>query len=735
MSDQSSRTFSLLHEKIQRWVWEQGWTSFKDVQEQSIEPILNGKTDVIIAAPTAQGKTEAAILPIASRIAEDNEPGAKLLYISPLKALINDQYRRQSEIFEKLDISIVRWHGDASATLKKRFIQKPSGALLITPESMESIFVNHGPDVARIFSTLRYILIDELHSFIGTERGRQLQSLLNRLDIVLKVFIPRIGLSATIGEMSMAAEFLRPRRGNEVSIIVSDEGSQELKLIVRGYKTVDTSQDQNRKGDSEIEQDVVAIRDSLFNSLRGENHLVFANSRTLVEFYSDLLRQKCEAMRVPNEFLPHHGSLSKEIREEGETRILEKSFPTTLISTPTLEMGIDIGSVKSIGQIGTPPSVASLRQRMGRSGRTGEPAILRMYIRENEITPDTPPQDALRTELIQTVAMVNLLLKKWYEPPNIDGLHFSTLIQQVLSLIAERGGITANQAWEALCNSGPFGKVDQKQFVLLLKSMGKEDLLTQSNDGILLPGELGERIINNYKFYVVFQTPDEFRLVCDGSQIGTLQVDRYLTIGGFLIFSGRRWKILDIDTLAGEIQLEPAQGGRLPKFFGEGGIVHERVRAEMFRVFCEKDIPIFLDKIARELMEEGCHYFDEYKLHSQKVLQWGRTTLLFPWSGDKIMDTICLQFKSEGVNAFHDGIAIHLENFSLNELRSLLDRIVSSGPANEERLAQFVKNKSREKYDQYLAEELLCLNFASLYLNTKGCWEKLQELKDHLRDY
>src|ERR1039457_3708455 len=177
MSSQSEAFFRL-HPSIQRWIYDQGWTELRDAQEKAAAAILDCSGDVIIAAATAFGKTEAAFLPICSRLLATEESGACVLYVSPLKALINDQGDRMERLCETLDIPVHPWHGDISQGRKLEFLKRPSGILLITPESLEAIFVNRGSSVAALFSKLLYVIVDELHSFIGTERGQQLQSLL-----------------------------------------------------------------------------------------------------------------------------------------------------------------------------------------------------------------------------------------------------------------------------------------------------------------------------------------------------------------------------------------------------------------------------------------------------------------------------------------------------------------------------------------------------------------------------
>src|SRR5688572_13431784 len=377
----SSSAFERLNERVQRWIWSQQWTGLRDIQEAAVDPILKGDRDVIIAAPTASGKTEAAFLPICSSLLERPGSGVRVLYVAPLKALINDQFERLESLCEELEIPVNRWHGDVAGSQKKRVVENPEGILLITPESLEGLFVRRATKLLKMFGGLSYVVLDELHSFVGTERGRQLQSHLSRLEKLLSRRVPRIALSATLGDMLLAADFLRPRAGDTVCLIESGPGGQEIKIQLRGYRVKEFKGDETASTRTPI-GDSHEIAEHVFQNLRGSDNLVFANSRETVELFSDRLRRVSEANRVPNEFLPHHGSLSKELREDVEARLKEKITPETIVCTSTLEMGLDIGHVSSVAQIGPPPSVATLRQRLGRSGRRGNPARLRTYVQE-----------------------------------------------------------------------------------------------------------------------------------------------------------------------------------------------------------------------------------------------------------------------------------------------------------------------------------------------------------------
>jgi ATP-dependent Lhr-like helicase len=479
----------------------------------------------------------------------------------------------------------------------------------------------------------------------------------------------------------------------------------------------------------QVDGSLLDIGDNLFKTLRGNSNLIFANSRNRVEFFADLLRRMCEDQHLPNEFWPHHGSLSKELREDAEAAIKDKTRPVSIVCTSTLEMGIDIGSVVSIAQVGVPPSVASMRQRLGRSGRReGDPAILRIYIQEEELTEKSCPSDCLRAGLVQTIAMVRLLLAKWYEPPPNGGLHLSTMVQQMLSLIAQYGGVTPAQAYNVLCKNGPFPLVTPQMFSDFLRSLGSQRLIMQASDSLLLHGQMGERIVNHYSFYTAFTTPEEYRLVSGDRTLGTLPIDRPVAVDSLLIFGGRRWLVLEVDSAKKVIVLKPAKGGKAPVFGGQAGWIHDRIRQEMFAVYTEKSVPVFLDAQAKELLAEARENFNRYGLAKKTLLPQGSTTYLFCWMGDRVMDTLAAMLRSKGMKAVNEGIAIVVLNVSPDGLRNCLDTLLKEGLPDAYELARSVANKACEKYDLVLTDELLSADYAASKLDPDGVMIALKRL-------
>lgn len=730
-SNHASAAFGQLHPHIQRWIWQQGWTELRDIQERAILPILAGDRDVIITAATAGGKTEAAALPICSKLIEQPGGSVRALYISPLKALINDQFDRLDRLCELLEIPVHRWHGDVSSSQKKRLLSEPAGILIITPESLEAMFVLRGTSLAAMFAQVGFVVIDELHSFIGAERGKQLQSLLSRLELVIRRRVPRIGLSATLGDMELAAEYLRPGKELPCEILQSTDSGQEVRLQVKGYcvKAPDPAKQRDGAHVAALDDAAVPmIGGSLFGVLRGKDNLVFANSRRTVEIYGDHMRRLCEQAHVPNEFWPHHGSLSKELREHAESVLKDPHIPASVICTTTLEMGIDIGTVETVAQIGAPPSVSGLRQRLGRSGRRGSPSTIRIYIDEPELEPDSPPQDCLRSELVETVAMVRLLMTKWCEPPESGALHLSTLVQQLLSLVAQYGGAKAEEAWRVLCRDGAFGGVPAEVFAEFLRSLGGHDLIIQAPDGTLLLGEKGERIVNHYSFYSAFVTAEEYQLVCAGQGLGTLPISHPLSPGCYLIFAGQRWQVVNVDPNRRIVDLVPSPAGRAPKFSGGGAFVHERIRQEMRAVYESADIPAFLDPGARTLLLEGRSAYSKFGLSHTSLVEHDGNVALFPWSGDRVVDTLLVQLRGRELPVARDGIALVLSDVNRTTVMSHLRGLAAEGPADSSQLAATISNKMVEKHHPYLNEELLSLDYGSAFLDPDGAWTSVVRL-------
>lgn len=761
-SSEDMPAFDRLDPRLQRWIWQQGWPALRPIQADAIPPVLARDCDVVISAPTAGGKTEAAFLPILSDLAQFDSAALRCLCVSPLRALINDQARRLTSMADSLDLRVQPWHGDVTAG-RSTFWKRPAHVLITTPESLEAMLMRRGEQFGLLARDLRYLVVDELHAFFGSERGAQLCSLMQRVERLAGQVLPRIALSATLGDPGLAGQFLRPNGGHPVRTLATSASGGEIRLQVRAInqrrigdeasasmqtaaeqvstllaqlarlpvdaaETAHTSAWAGAKSDCEdapadrYTSALGEVADHLFSRLRGASHLVFANARGQVELLADQLRERAEAKRLPNEFFPHHGALSRDLRLSVEERLRDGKLPTTAVCTSTLEMGIDIGDVTSVAQIGPAPSVSTLKQRIGRSGRrAGQAQILRQYVVLPALDVRSHPVDWLRLPLIQAIATVELMLQGRFEPPTKSDLHLSTLVQQILSLIVQSGGgSTAVRLYESLCQFGAFRNVDRGLFVAVLRALAASKVIEQVADGTLLPGSTGERLIDHYSFYATFFTPEEYQLLCDGKRLGTLPVVNPLAPDQLLLFAGRRWRVAAIDVQERTVTLTPARGGRPPVFGGAAAGVHRIVHQKMKELLLSQETPIYLDAAAQQALVDARESYSLFGFDQSPVLPADGAILLAHWSGTRIGGTLALWLQSLGADAASAGPFVELNGVSREKAIDLLQRAQAFPPESAEALARHVAVLEQNKFDAYLSEEVLTKGYAGANIDLPG---------------
>lgn len=722
--------FDSLHEKVRRWIWQQGWEDLRDVQERSIPILLASERDLIIMAATAGGKTEAAFLPIVSRLASEPPAaidGFQAIYVSPMRALINDQFGRMDSLCAELDVEVTKWHGDVSASVKAKARKNPSGIVLITPESLEALLVRRGKEVQRLFRRLRYVVIDEMHVFLDDPRGKQLQSVLHRIDLAAGARPVRVGLSATLADEEAARAFLRPLEPSRVDVLPPGPNGPPIKLQLRGYVRA-ASFRQARRPQADAEPGVsmdpadAAIARHLFETHRGHRSLIFAGARGAVETITVRLSEMGETMGVPEEFFAHHGNLSREHREHAERRMKDRSRPASIVCTTTLELGIDVGDIEAVAQLGPGHTVSGIRQRLGRSGRRpGQAAVMRVYVKEAELNDATHPLDALRVQTVQSIAMLNLMLRRWNEPPEPRRLHLSTLLHQIIALVGQRGGVTAADAWDVLVRSGSFGGVDITVFKRLLRRMGepKVGLLEQAVDGTLLPGPAGERLLESRDIFSVFVSPDEYKVIAEGGRtVGQVPGENPFSPGEMLMLAGRRWRIVEVDTARRELSVRPARGGNPPIFGGELKPPSDGVVEEMRRVWEDLSIPAYLDATAKQHLVEARTMYDRLGLRGASVARHDGQMLLFPWVGERKQQALILALIEADLEPVPLGVAVGVSAEKESALVSKLSSLESGPPPDAVTLATLVENKEVEKFDSFLGDELLTLSWARDRIDT-----------------
>ena len=727
--------FSRLAEPLQRSLWRMGWQSLRPLQERAIEAVLTTDRDLILAAPTASGKTDAAFLPILSAILsailDDHQSSVRAIYVSPLKALINDQFRRLEDLCEYAAFPVHRWHGDVAAVSKQKLIEQPSGVLLITPESLESLFINRSSAMPRVFRNLSFVVIDELHAMLGRERGTHLRSLLHRLEPHTTGGFRFAALSATLGDLDGAARWLRPDSPERVTVLKDDAETKAIRYRVHAYwnkQHITKPPPAEEPDDRESERSDSFFAD-VFRFHVGSKNLVFANAKSDVEEVADRLNELCRQDGRPEQFLVHHGSLSREIREHTEAA-MQSDQPHTTVCSSTLELGIDIGNVTAVGQIDAPWSVSSLVQRLGRSGRHDEePHQMRVFVSEDQPGIDASLGKRLFPDLLRAIALTELMLRKWIEPIDGNPWDFSTLIQQTLSILAETGGLEASKLYERLVPRGAFRFLDTKTFAEILRDIARHDLIEQTPNGPLILGIAGEQIVRSRDFYSAFASPPEYRVVCDGRPLGMLPLMALPRVEDHLLLAGRRWRVTYLDHNRAEVGVLPAKGRKLLRFCSGGGDLHPRVAQEMREVLFADRAFAYLDETARAMLNQAQQSARDAGLNTKDLIATSDSSCVwFPWTGSSALTTLLLIAKHVGLATPEASDHLSIDFISpVAEVTAAL-RLAIASPPNPLQLAQRLPAKQRRKYDPFVDDALLDRSLAHDVIDIPEAMSCLQRL-------
>lgn len=622
-------SFDLLSEPIRKFIRDKGWEQLRPIQTAAIAKILASDDNFILASRTASGKTEAAFLPILSKV-NFNDSGVQVLYISPLIALINDQFYRIEELCKNLDVTVTKWHGEANKTLKERLIKQPNGIVLITPESLEAMFVNKPYNVKQLFSNLKYVVIDEIHSFIGTERGIQLKSILSRLQKVNSKSFSIVGLSATIGDYDEAKKFT----GDELKTkVLLDRTAKEINALFRYFK--------NKNEELPLE-----LLKDLYIETKDNKVLVFPNSRGRAEEVAVKLRKISDRVKGHPNYFSHHSSVDREVREYVEYFAKNNNQQNFCIScTSTLELGIDIGTVDEVVQIDATHSIASLIQRVGRSGRKeGESSNLYLYA-TNEWS------------LLQSIACWLLYKEGFIEPPQKNEKPYDILVHQALSITKGHSGIRLTELINQLQENAAFKQIELSEIDEILKHLIEIDFLEKLQHEVII-GVEGEKVVNSRDFYSVFKTEENFKVVNAGNTIGEIPFSPQIIEDENILLSAKIWKIKFVDHKAKKIEVIPTKDGKKPMFFGGGATIHQRIREKMFEVLYSKTDYDFLDQPSCdeiEILRKDFSVFNIQNLQIDRPLLSAEKHLqLFTFTGTRINRTIQLLLNISGIKNILD---------------------------------------------------------------------------------
>ncbi|MCX4627036.1 DEAD/DEAH box helicase [Streptomyces sp. NBC_01443] len=527
-----------------------GWPDLRPLQRAAIHPLMDGE-DAVLLAPTAGGKTEAACLPILSAMSEGGWTGTSVLYLCPLKALLNNLVTRVDSYARWLGRSAALWHGDTKESQRRHIRTESPDILLTTPESLEAMLIGVKTDHTRLLGSVRAVVVDEVHAFAGDDRGWHLLAVLERLERVSGRPVQRIGLSATVGNPQHLLTWLQgsgagKRAGRVIAPDLAVAPSAAAELCPDGPGAP------SARPAGEVELDYVGSLDNAAKLIatlhRGEKRLVFCESRRQVEELGAALRA-----REVTVFLSH-ASLSAGERARSEQAFAE-ARDCVIISTSTLELGIDVGDLDRVIQIDSPRTVASFLQRIGRTGR--RPASTRncLFLATG------------KDSLLQAAGLLLLWEQGWVEPVIAPPQPRHLVAQQLLAATLQEHKI-GDQTWSGLWNGlAPFDRSSAP----VLRHLVDEGFLDQDG-GMLFIGPEAERRFGRRHFIELtasFTAPPQFTVLAGRTEIG--QTDPSVLTAERrgprrLLLGGRSWQVTFVDWLRKRVFVEPADGGGIAKW-------------------------------------------------------------------------------------------------------------------------------------------------------------------------
>ncbi len=583
---------------IQDYIYRNKWEELRGIQIAAAEVIFDTDQNLLLSSGTASGKTEAAFLPVLTQLWENPSASVGVLYLSPLKALINDQFIRLEELLEEADIPVTKWHGDASQAAKKRLVKNPRGVMQTTPESLESLMIRNSSSAYRLFSDLRFVIIDEVHYFMDNDRGLQLLSLLERLSRLIGFHPRRIGLSATLGDCSNAEKWLSMSTERQCVTPRAEEKGRLLRLSVRFFPI----KQKIPNGDSRVL--LQNYYNYLYESTRGKRCILFSNSKGEVEENIAHLKHISEKAHGNDCYLVHHANISPALREFAEQRMKSGELPVCTGATVTLELGIDLGHLERIVQTGCPLTVSGLVQRLGRTGRRGGAAEMRFAFRWDMSLPPNVFYKEINWDFVMCTAMILLYTReRWIEPMNLPKLPYSLLYHQTMSVMAASGSVQPRELARQVLTLGVFRNISKEDYLLLLRHLLENGHLERDEDGALLIGEKGEATVNNYEFLAVFTVPQEYSVRCNAEEIGTVQTP-FPPRAQFAL-AGQAWEVTELDKTERRIYVKHINGISANSWEDTGNeYVHTKVMKKMLEVLQSDEQYGFLDETARKRLND-----------------------------------------------------------------------------------------------------------------------------------
>jgi ATP-dependent Lhr-like helicase len=724
--------FNRLAPFIQDFIYQNKWEELRGNQVAACEVIFDGDDNLLLSSGTATGKTEAAFLPVLTQLINKPSSSVGVIYISPLKALINDQFKRLEQLLIDSNIPVCKWHGDASLTLKNKLMKNPEGILQITPESLESLITNKRGACLSMFSDLRFVIIDEVHHFMRDVRGIQLLCVLERLQQLTGVNPRRIGLSATLGDVSLARNWLNTGTGRNCAAPITDEGKKRIGLHIERFVNYSEQRDLVERDGS---GNVVNVNtggdmgdrehyDYLFKKTLDKKTIIFTNSREETEFVIAHLREIALKNKAPDVYRVHHGNVSALIRESTEDEMKSADEKIVTGATVTLELGIDIGSLDQAVQVGAPLNVSSFAQRLGRCGRRGQiPQLLFTFVESIKIN-SADTLGPINWEFIRTIAIIELYIKDhWMEPiPPLDHA-YNLLYHQTMSCLKSNGEMSSAGLAQAILSLGCFKNIPKDDYKQLLTHLINIDQLQRTEHGGLIIGREGEKIVNSHKFLTVFLAPEYLLVKDENRTIGT--VDKVYPIGVRFALAGLTWETVDVNVKSKVIFVKRVPGIAVVDW-------NVDFEAELHTVLVQKIRSVLKSNESYPYLSERCKERlteIQYISRNSGILDNLVTPLsdkkfaVFPWVGSRQLITLNYALRNRKIKSklpwitcvyleviFH-GTKEELEEIINDILRSNLDLYDLPLPD---------KVQIEGKYNEFIPPQLLRKQFIEDYLDFDG---------------
>ena len=707
---------------IQDFIYRNKWEELRPIQVEAARVVFDTDDNLLLASGTASGKTEAAFLPVLTHLWENPSGSVGVLYVSPLKALINDQFERLQELLDEQDIPVTKWHSDASPTAKKRLVKNPRGVMQTTPESLESLLIRNSNAVSRLFSDLRFVIIDEVHYFMDNDRGLQLLSVLERIQRIIGFTPRRIGLSATLGDTKNAEKWLNMGTSRVCSTPKCQDKGRKVRLSVRFFPIAEKIPNGNSKT---LLQNYY---DYLYECTRGKQCILFSNSKGEVEENIAHLKAISEKNHDGGCYLVHHANISPALREFAEKSMKNGELPVCTGATVTLELGIDLGKLERIVQTGCPLTVSGLVQRLGRTGRRGGEAEMRFAFRYDMSLPKTDFYKEINWDFVMCAAQILLYTReKFVEPMYLPKLPFSLLYHQTMSIMAANGSLQPRELARQVLTLSVFSNVTKEDYLALLRHLLENGHLERGEDGALLIGEKGEAAVNNYEFLAVFSVPVEFTVRNNSEVIGTVQ-NPFPPHSQFAL-AGQAWEVVELDKKSQIIYVKHVEGISANMWTDTGNeYVHTRVMKKILEVLTSGEEYGFMDETAKKRLADVRALFNNAvaQNHDEHIVLPLSDTMyaVFPFIGTRGTMALLYALRERGFAAevyLSRYIPVCIEVHTDKGKRALVNALdeIKRNKADKYGFSIPDNCEISGKYNDYIPRELLKKQYVEDYLDAE----------------